>query len=116
MWKLFLDDLRTPDEDCILARSVDEAVALIESKGFPVFISFDNDLGESVPEGQDFAKMIVDKVLDGEWEIPKNFRFEVHSDNPPANDSIKYTMNNFLNHLGIPFHLEKSTPYRTRRK
>ena len=55
MWKLFLDDLRTPDEDCILARSVEEAVPLIESEGFPLFISIDDDLGASVPEGQDFA-------------------------------------------------------------
>lgn len=113
-WKLFLDDIRNNDNDTVLARSVNDAVTLIETKGFPIFISFDNDLGENQLEGQDFVNIIIEKVLDGYWVIPPEFTFEVHSDNPPANENITKKMNNFLTHLNIKFTLLKSQPYSQR--
>ena len=114
-WKLFLDDIRDPDEGCVVARSVSEAVALIESRGFPIFISFDHDLGDDVPSGKDFANMICDKVLDKEWSIPKDFTFQVHSDNNVGSENIMGLLNNFLNHIGISFQLERRVPYSSRK-
>ena len=114
MWKLFLDDIRKNDPNTILAKSVNEAIDLINTKGFPSFISFDNDLGLGNKEGVDFVNIIIDKVLDGDWIIPSNFSFQVHSDNIPANENIRVKMNSFLKHLGIKFCLEKSIPYSQR--
>ena len=114
MFKLFLDDTREPDKGTILARSVDEAVDLINKNGFPNFISFDNDLGSHL-EGIDFVNIIIQNTLDKKWIIPQDFSFEVHSDNIPANENIKFKMNNLLLFLNIKFKLEKSTPYSQRK-
>ena len=114
-WRLFLDDIRTPDEGCIVARSVSEAVSLIEEKGFPIYISFDHDLGDNVPSGKDFTNMICDKVLDGEWTMPKDFTFQVHSDNNVGSENIMGMLNNFLSHIGVPFQLERRIPYSSRK-
>lgn len=114
-WKLFLDDIRACDDDCVLARSVPEAISLIENKGFPSFISFDHDLGDELPTGKDFVNLIIDKCLDRDWVIPKDFSFEVHSDNPVGSANIRETLNSYLNHIGHSFFLERSTPYLSRK-
>lgn len=113
-WKLFLDDVRENDEGTVRVENVPKAVYLIEEKGFPEFISFDNDLGEHQLEGQDFVNIIIDNVLNKKWVIPQNFTFEVHSDNLPANENIRCKMNNFLKHCGINFELKNSKPYSMR--
>ena len=113
-WKLFIDDIRKPDKDFILARNVSEAVKLIEEKGFPIFISFDHDLGENEPSGKDFVNMICDKVLDGEWTMDSNFEFQVHSDNSVGAENIKGMLNSFLRHKGYSFQLRRCQPYSSR--
>lgn len=113
-WKLFLDDVRTPDSGCVLAKSVSEAVSLIDKNGFPEFISFDHDLGESVPTGKDFANIICEKILDDKWEIPENFSFQVHSDNNVGSENIMSLMNNFLKHINHKFQLKQRIPYSLR--
>lgn len=115
MWKLFLDDLRKLDHGFILARNCKEAEDLINEKGFPSVISFDHDLGENEPTGYDFVNLIIEKVLDGEWEIPGEFKFYVHSDNPVGAKNISGTFNSFLRHIDHEYQLKVLTPYSNRR-
>ena len=114
-WVLFIDDVRVPDENTVLARSVPEALHLIRDNGFPSRISFDHDLGDNTETGYDFLNLIIEKVLDKEWQIPNDFSFEVHSDNPVGSENIRLKFNNFLKHQGIPFQLIKAKPHSSRR-
>lgn len=78
-WKLFLDDLRNPpDNSYIIARNSDEAIKLIEKNGFPIFISFDHDLG-----GDDSAMNFL-KQMYNMWDENKDVipDYIVHSANP----------------------------------
>jgi len=101
-WRLYLDDVRDPEDGTwkwTIARSVYDALYLIESNGFPVSISFDHDLGENVATGYDFAKMIMNMVLDGEVDIPEDFSYTVHSSNPPGAENIDGLMKNILKYV-----------------
>lgn len=115
MWKLFLDDIRKPDPDTILAKNMTEAIDLIENKGFPIFISFDHDLGENEASGKDFVNLIVENVLDKKWVIPHNFSYQVHSDNNVGAENIRSLMNGLLKHLNHNFQLIKREPYSLRK-
>lgn len=95
-WKLFIDDERFPnDNSFIIARSTDEAIALVNEKGMPEHIAFDHDLG-----GDDtsikFIWWFIYKFTDEEITIPDNFTFSVHSQNPIGAENIKGLMNSFL--------------------
>jgi hypothetical protein len=102
MWKLFLDDLRNaPDDSFIVARSVEEAQRLIEENGMPECISFDHDLGMDVeenilPDGYDFAKWIVNQVIEEKLHVPSHFSYTIHSMNPVGAENIRQLMNNFF--------------------
>lgn len=89
-WTLFIDDERFPtDETNVIARSVEQAIALIEEKGCPCVIHFDHDLGDNVPNGMDLAKWIVEKDLDNNQQfIPNGFKFYIHSQNPTGANNI----------------------------
>jgi 5'-nucleotidase len=80
-WKLFLDIERFPrDTSWLIARSVDEAVALIAQYGYPVEMSLDYDLGENKPTGLDFLEKLTEDVMSGWPNL--NFpavEFECHS-------------------------------------
>ena len=82
--KLFLDDIRNPP-DCswVVARSYNEAIALVEQHGFPQEVSFDHDLGlvDCPLTGFSFAKYLVNLDIDTAT-MPENFFFTVHSANP----------------------------------
>lgn len=114
-WKLFIDDIRKEDDGYTLCKSMEEAVSLIEEKGFPSAISFDHDLGDNVPTGKDFANLICDKVLDKDWIIPDDFTFSVHSDNSVGAENIRSLLNNFLSHIGHSFQLKRCEPYSHRK-
>lgn len=92
-------------KDFHICRTMEEAVSLIEEKGMlPYYISFDNDLGQDehgqpLKEGIDFAHWIVEQVLDGVYDIPANFEFFVHSANTIAGPEIKILLDNFQKHL-----------------
>ena len=63
-WKLFLDQERFPPEaSWLIARSVDEAMALIGRHGYPAEMSLEFELGEHQPTGLDFLKRISAEVL-----------------------------------------------------
>lgn len=98
MYKLFIDDERFPvgnNKEWIIARTVDEAKNIINILGFPIFISFDHDLGHNEPSGYDFVKWIVEQ--DQTYNIlPTDFSFYVHSQNPIGAKNIKSLLNNWL--------------------
>ncbi|MEK6829890.1 MAG: cyclic-phosphate processing receiver domain-containing protein [Nanoarchaeota archaeon] len=84
-YKVFLDDLRVPldiypkteNEQWVIVRNLKEFKEVVESKGVPDYISFDNDLGASLEEGKDAVKwMVYEKELD-----VSNMDFIVHSAN-----------------------------------
>lgn len=79
--RIFLDDERLPPQDgkgWIIVRSVGDAIKSVEANGFPVFVSFDNDLGERQPEGRCFAAWLLVLDMDS-GNMPENFAFYVHS-------------------------------------
>lgn len=84
-YKLFLDDLRIPtdiypntiNEDWVIIRNLTDFKQTVETMGVPEYISFDNDLGDSLEEGKDAAKwMVFEKWLD-----ISDMNFIVHSAN-----------------------------------
>jgi hypothetical protein len=86
----------------VVARSAEDAVKHIRTKGMPRFISFDHDLGKDAVDGHGLAIYIVEKVLDGELDIPPEFDFYVHSQNPVGRANIEGLLRNFLDHLAFP--------------
>jgi len=101
-WKLYLDDIRIPtDESFVIARSLDEARRLVLQNDMPTFISFDHDLGIDdsgilLPSGYDFAKWLVESDLQKIIQIPDNFSFKVHSQNPVGAKNIEGLINGYL--------------------
>lgn len=101
---LFLDDERHPPEDgrvWTLARSMEEAIGLIEQHGCPVFISFDHDLGykgrDLLPTGHDLAKWLIERDLDaGGRFFPSGFWYFVHSQNPVGARNINDLLFKYL--------------------
>lgn len=106
-FKLFLDDKRDPvGSGWVVCRNVGEAVMYCQVAGIPDFISFDHDLGEGIsPKGYDntglgFAKWLIDQCLDQKLELPRNFDFYVHSQNPIGAANIRSLLDNFLERIG----------------
>lgn len=95
-YKLFIDDERFPvTNDWVIARSSDEAIAMVTMHGMPTEISFDHDLG-----GDDTSRLfimwMVDALLDGLITIPEGFTFSVHSQNPIGAEWIRSTMRGII--------------------
>lgn len=98
-WSLFIDDERYPPRDgrnWKIARTLDETIALIKQYDMPDHISFDHDLGDHTPSGHDIAKAIVDMDLDGEINMPFDFSYYVHSQNPVGRDHIQALFKSYL--------------------
>ncbi len=100
-YKLFIDDERFPvQDDWLVARSSADAMSYVDKYGFPEEIAFDHDLG-----GEDtsmkFIHMLIDEYYDRPNEIPKNFTFSVHSQNPVGKENITQLMNAFLAEIGL---------------
>jgi len=96
---LFLDDERFPPDDgrnWVICRDGFEAAGVIGSMGFPKYISFDHDLGDSIPTGLDFVKWIVDADLNGHITIPNDFDYFVHSQNPVGAANIRGLLDGYL--------------------
>jgi len=97
-WRLFIDDEREPPvgSGFVVARSVPEAITLIEARGAPCYISFDNDLGQEL-EGHHLARWIVRRDMDlGGAFLAEDFDFFVHSQNVPAAANIDGLLRNYL--------------------
>lgn len=96
-YKLYLDDLRMPKTlgPWVIARSFDEAVGVVKERGFPIYCSFDHDLGEE-KTGYDFAKWLVEYELDEHDWFHDDFDFNVHSANPVGERAIIQYLNNYF--------------------
>jgi hypothetical protein len=99
-WTLFLDDIRFPvDETWQIARSVDEAMALIKSQGYPIEMSLDHDLGDDVPTGHDFVKLLIEQALtEGTEADLVAIDMGVHSANPVGKLNINGLWKSFQQH------------------
>ena len=98
-YRLYLDDLRDPKTpgEWIVARSMQDALSIIELQGMPDYISFDHDLGEDADgTGYDFAKQLIDLCLTGKATFPDGFEFNVHSANPVGAANITAVLNHYL--------------------
>jgi hypothetical protein len=108
-YALFLDDddeYRFPPDqpvrNWVIARSVAEAVAIVEQRGCPSHISFDHDLGQDahgheLPTGLDFAKWLVNQHLDGLIDFRADWK--VHSLNPVGARNIEDYLRSFKRNL-----------------
>ena len=102
MIKLYLDDIREPDDaDYVVVRSFDEATNFVLERGVPEFISFDHDLGCSDdgqinPSGYDFARWLVESDISGLITIPDDFTFAIHSQNPVGSKNIEMLLNRYM--------------------
>lgn len=80
-FNLFIDDERFPAgyRNWTIARTSSEAIALVEARGMPGFVSFDHDLG-----GEDtsmvFLRWLAEHAMDN--GLTFNFDYFVHSQNP----------------------------------
>ena len=116
-WNLFIDDEREPKDvtwapfeirlryckgEWVIARSYTDAIVEVLNRGFPKFISFDHDLGDSY-SGYDIAKQLVDNdIISGDlvsrrgYTFCSDFDFYVHSQNPIGKRNIESYLNNYL--------------------
>lgn len=104
-YAMFIDDQRIPrnvtwielpNRSWQICRNIDEVMQNIWTRGFPEFISFDHDLGLDEPTGYDIAKRLVEMDMDGDIQIPTNFAFAVHSQNPIGAKNIKRYLDNYM--------------------
>lgn len=116
MYKLFLDDLRSPpDGTWVVARSHEAAVEYVNEYGYPLVISFDHDLGmkatytsgaivvyEEVEAatGMSLAKWLVERDLDSPWMASSGFRYIVHSANPVGAANIRGLFEHYSKVIG----------------
>jgi len=78
-YKLFLDDDRDPpDKTWVVARSVAKAQKLIQTRGWPSEVSFDENLGYRQPTGSDFAQWLHDRHRSGD-QCPESLEYHTHS-------------------------------------
>lgn len=95
---LFLDDERFPvSTAATIARTTDEAIALVMSADLLVHVSFDHDLGDGAPTGFDFAKWLVERDMDlNGMLLTSKFSYYVHSANPVGAANIRGLLDNYL--------------------
>lgn len=100
-YSLFIDDERYPPRDgrnWIIARNMHDVLMMLRIHGMPGYISFDHDLGENEKTGYDIAKLLVDldQGDDGDFALPAEFEFYVHSQNPAGKANIEHYLNNYI--------------------
>jgi NAD+-processing family protein with receiver domain len=99
MWKLFIDDIRNPDDDSwVIARTSDEAIELVEQRGIPQIISFDHDLGGD-DTSMRFLGWMVSRIIEKNLTLPREFCYTVHSMNPVGAENIRGLMENVLRYF-----------------
>jgi hypothetical protein len=125
-FNLFLDDIRYPyiknsedgvsaysytnykpfkQEEWIIARYFTEFINIINLKGLPEIVSFDNDLGDvynvkddSEKTGYDCAKWLCNYCQDNNLKFPEYY---IHSMNPTGANNIGTYIENYRKHVEI---------------
>lgn len=107
-YRLFIDDERDPSvvkwgsaSDVKVARTVGEAIAIIEHHGLPVAISFDHDLGADTPPAMDLMWHLINAHLDGKLDLRKVVSVMVHSVNPVGAENLVALWNGFADQEGL---------------
>jgi len=102
-YKMFIDDERDPpngETDWVVCRDAEDVFVAVVRIGLPSFISFDHDLGDGAT-GYDIAKWIIDIDMVKECvDIPDDFSFYVHSQNPVGAENIRNLLSSYLAHRG----------------
>lgn len=105
MYTMYLDDLRTPIQKYdVIVRSYEEAKECIQTRGMPLFLSFDHDLGinkdgSMKKSGFDVALWIARGLKNKTLELPRGFSYKVHSSNPMGAKKIKQIIQIVLDNL-----------------
>ena len=123
MYKIYLDDIRTPiDDSWIVVRNYDEFVEKVSQIGIQNIetISLDHDLGDTAMKeyfnnvspnfildynnihektGYDCAKWLVNQCMDHKLNMPTVY---VHSANPIGSANIMGYINNYLMNVRKP--------------
>ena len=123
MYKVYLDDVRTPvEKEWVVARNYEEFVKVIQELGLKNInvISLDHDLGESAiaeyyanakpnntidyenileKTGMDCCKFLVNESMDTNIPLPQVF---VHPANPVGRVNMMGLINNYLKSCGLP--------------
>jgi hypothetical protein len=102
-WRLFLDDERDiavidDMDNWYVARSFNDACALVNKMGVPLSIDFDHDLGEG-KNGSDFAGWLIWHMLTNNLTFPEGFEYYVHSQNPIGAANIRSKMDAAIKHF-----------------
>lgn len=101
-YSLFIDDERLPPRNdgriWHIARDWEDVMMCLRIHGMPVYISFDHDLGDAKHTGYDIAKFLVELDMnnDGDFALPENFDYYVHSQNPIGKENIEKYLDNYL--------------------
>lgn len=96
----YLDDIRNPppDREWILLRSSKEAIEFVQHHGFPSYWSFDHDLGED-DTTMVFLNWLIEHDIENHGSvIPFDFKWNVHSSNPPGSKNIHGLLTSYMNH------------------
>jgi hypothetical protein len=99
-WALFLDDERFPPDDgrdwCI-ARTCEEAFSILDMMdGLPSYMSLDHDLGEGQKTGMDFINMFINDIQEWDHDLPRDFSFYIHSQNPVGAENMRSKLSAFI--------------------
>ena len=89
MINLYVDDLRDCPEGFQVARTMEEAIDILETKQVDI-LSLDHDLGEDsnrnlLPTGYDLVKLFCERGLHAN-------RIYLHTDNPVGRDNMYHTL------------------------
>lgn len=98
-WTLFLDDERSPPitEDVVtVARSSQEAVALVEDLGPPSHVFLDHDLGDD-----DTSLKFLRWLSQSYPEAIQGMTWTVHSENPVGSENIRSFLDSWKRSLDL---------------
>lgn len=104
-YSLFLDDERFPPEskinDWIIARTMYEAVEIIQNNNLPWRMSLDHDLGKNQKSGQEFIKWLIKQDLNKIIDINHIKDFYIHSQNPIGKENMNSLFYSYKNHKNL---------------
>ena len=108
-YKLFLDDIREPEDislyrgftddfwdDVEIARSYAEAIKLLRRKGLPDVLMLDYHLGDPEHSGFDVVKYFISMVERNPEDLPKNFKYYIHTDSPKGCEIMEKALEKLL--------------------
>lgn len=108
-WQLYLDDIRNPSDtwshevaelapsEWTVARSTEEAKALVIARGMPTKMSLDHDLGDT-----DYVMIFLRWLTNEYWdEIAEIPWYAIHSANPVGAKNIQAFMDSWAKSIEI---------------